>query len=138
MTIEFKDAEYVKPQGTGRKAEPNPYTDIIAHIALQTTPDGKPVTKMFVLEHAPGERDKAIARVKRKMSDAGADNVPPVTVVAVGTPVKNPVNQKVSETKTEIRFWTTKRQERRRKPGQARTDTADVAQTPDENTPQAA
>lgn len=112
----FEEAEYVKPEGTGRKADPNPFLDVVADIALKTDPKtGKPVARATVIEHVEGDRDKAVGRIKRRLSEAGAQNDPPVSVPAVARPVVNPVNKKESATKTRITFWTTKRQERPRK-----------------------
>lgn len=124
MTINFEDDKYVPQAGSGRQAEPNPYTDIIAAIALKTDPDtGKPQAKGFTLEHDGTDeaRDKAIAKVRRQMSLAGEANEPPVTVHVTPKPVTNPVNKTVSKTKTRIVFWTTKKQRRPKKAQQTTT-----------------
>jgi hypothetical protein len=117
MSYEFQDSAPVKIQGTGRKAEPNPFTDVIKAIALKTTKvDGKdtPVAKSFTEKHEDGARDKTVARIKRLLSEAGAANDPAVTVPSAATPVQ--VKGKDSNTETVITFWTVKRQVRTRKP----------------------
>jgi hypothetical protein len=122
MSFEFQDAEPIKVQGTGRKAEPNPFTEVIAAIALKTkVVDGKvvPVAKAFTLTHEGTEeaRKTAIARTKRQLSDAGAANDPAVTVPSTPAPVKvGPKGkEKDSATETVVTFWTVKRQTRPRK-----------------------
>lgn len=119
--MDFVKAEYVAPAGgPGRPAEPNPFTDIINEIALkldETTQ--KPVAVAFQFEHddrdkEDGDYNRKISGFKRQLSEAGAKNDPPVTVVSVARPVTNPVNHKESATKTNFTFWTVKRQTRKR------------------------
>lgn len=114
--MEFVDAEYVAPKGgPGRTAGPNPYAGVIAAIALKTVErDGKtvPVAKAVTLTHEANDeaRGKAIASAKRKLSNAGHDNTPEVTVATdKGTPVTTSKG-----TKTTLTFWTVKRQNRTR------------------------
>lgn len=122
MSIDFQDAAPVKISGNGRKAEPNPYEEIVQAIALQKNDDGEPVAKKFQLTHDKGERDKAVAKVKRQMSEAGERSNPKVTVRVHTEPVTNPVNHTESETKTSVTFWTVARQVRPRQASTEQTD----------------
>lgn len=121
--MDFQDAEYIAPAGgPGRDAAPNPYvtTGVIQSIALKTDANGKPVAKATVVEHTDPSTDdgadlkKVTAKHKRLMSEAGEVTDPPVTVKSIFEPVTNPVNSKVSATKTKVTFWTIARQKRPR------------------------
>ena len=116
MTIVFEDAEYV-PTGAGRPAEPNEFTEVISQIALKVDGNGKPLAKSFVAEHGREEDDrkKEVERIKRRLSAAGEQNDPKVSVFAVAEPVVNPVNKTPSATKTRITFWTIAKVRRQRK-----------------------
>lgn len=117
-TLEFADAEPIQSAGPGRKAGPNPYSDIIASIALKTKEDGKtPIAKAFTATHEADGREKAVDAIRRKMSAAGDANDPKVTVKVVGTPVmKGPKGRQTeSNTETLVTFWTVTKQSRPRK-----------------------
>lgn len=127
--MEFRDAEYIAPKGgPGKTAEPNPYTDIVSQIALKLNAKGKPVAKVATLTHENADARKTdIAKAKRQLSQAGEKNDPLVTVPSVDFPVKLPIKGKkfnpedettytLSDTQTEVTFWTVKRQTRPRKP----------------------
>jgi hypothetical protein len=101
--LTFDDADVVVNTNGGRNKEFNPYTDVIAAIALKTNPEtGKPVAKKFVLTTPKDESDKtALARVRRQLSDAGKNNDPSVSVQ---------VRDEATGTGTNaITFWTIKR-----------------------------
>jgi hypothetical protein len=116
MTYTFEDATPAKLAGTGRKAEPNPFTDVIALIALKTDEKtGKPLAKSFIETHedAEGKRTTAINRIKRLTSEAGEKNTPPVTVRVHTEPVMVKDGKgKETESPTQVRvtIWTVKRQ----------------------------
>jgi hypothetical protein len=84
--MEFVDATFVPQKGgTGRKSEPNPYTDIIAQIALKTDEKtGKPLAKGFLIKD-DDDLKTAVNRAKRQLSKAGAENATPVTVISTLT-----------------------------------------------------
>jgi len=124
--MNFTDAApIVRTRTGGRTAGPNPYTEIIDGIALQTYPKGhayagKPITKSFTLESATAEEAKKnVARVRRQLSDAGHDNNPPVTVRKIDETVESTKgagkNAKTVFTST-ITFWTVTLIEREIKP----------------------
>jgi hypothetical protein len=118
MTITFEDAAPVKSSAPGRPARPNPFTEVIAAIALKTDTEGKPLAKSYIEKHTAGEREKVVKRVKRELSAAGHANNTAVTVCSSAEPVKTGAKGKEvdSETDTRITFWTTKLQVRPRKP----------------------
>jgi adenine-specific DNA methylase len=119
--MDFIEAEYVAPAGgPGRSKAENPFTDVIADIALKLDPNGKPLARALVFEHEDRSAEdsnfkRLVNGFKRQLSDAGANNDPQVTVMSVITPVANPVNKKESATKSKLTFWTVKRQTRTKK-----------------------
>ncbi len=115
MSYVFEDAEPVAVTGTGRKAEPNPFTEVIAAIAMQTDEKtGKPVAKRFVQEAMPNDRKTAENRIKRQMSEAGAANKPPVTVRVDVQDLPTTSKAKDAAQRFQVTFWTVRRQERPR------------------------
>jgi hypothetical protein len=138
MTLEFADTKPIKGAGgPGRTAEENPFREIIAAIALRQDSDGDPIAKAFRLTHEAGQRDKAVNRVKRQLSDAGKDNDPAVTVRVSATPVevkKRGQEPTESQEETTITFWTIARQFRPRTASSDQTDAVTNPVAPD-NTP---
>lgn len=126
--FEFVDAEPIPaaPSGGGRVAEPNPYTDVIASIALKVDKKGKPLAKAFILSHGEDadSAGKAVRKVRRQLSDAGDNNTPRVTVPTRDKPYTDSKTGELVPGKTLITFWTVARQERPRKP---KTEVTDVA-----------
>lgn len=116
MSFDFQDAEPVAVTGTGRKAAPNPFTDVIASIAMKTGENGKPLAKAFVAEALPDDRATAEGRIRRQMGEAGAANDPAVTVRLhiedIPQTGKGAAASKVEKFK--VTFWTVKRQTRPR------------------------
>ncbi len=109
--MEFVDATFVPQKGgTGRKAEPNPYTDIIAAIALKTDEKtDKPVAKGFLVAD-DDTLPTVVARAKRQLGAAGRENTPPVTVIST-------VTATTTKGKKLFSFWTVKQHApRTRKP----------------------
>lgn len=112
--MEFVDAEFIPSAGgTGRKREPNPYTDVIAAIALKTNDAGKPVAKGFPIDDN-ADTAKIVARAKRQLAEAGKTNKVPVTVIGKTGPLKDK-NGKVVAGKLLFSFWTVNPQKRPRK-----------------------
>ena len=99
----FDDAEVVPGTGGGgRPAAENPFTGIVAAIALKTTDNGKPVAKSFVVSSDDTEQHVTdLNRVKRQLADAGKANDPAVSV-QVRANVETP-------TRSTVTFWTIKR-----------------------------
>ncbi len=126
MSFDFQDAEPIKSTRTGTRKEHNPFTDVIAAIALKKNENDKPLAKTYTIDKL---NDKAHAsymlKIRRQLSEAGAANDPSVTVPVRDTPAKLVVAGKVTSkddpTKTRITFWTVPRQNREKK----NTDTAD-------------
>ncbi len=123
MSLVFSDAVPVATAGPGRNSSPNPYTDIIAAIALKTQDvDGKtvPVAKLFPFSHDadPGKRKKEIERIKRQLSAAGHANTPDVSVMTHVAPVKVGAKGKETDSLTDsvMTFWTIPPIVRPRKP----------------------
>ena len=107
--MEFVDAEFVPQKGgTGRKAGPNPYTDVVKEIALKVDEKtGKPVAKGFLIDDN-ADLDKVVARAKRQLSDAAK--------LAKVTVVSTVVDSKMKGKKL-FSFWTVKQHApRTRKP----------------------
>lgn len=118
MSFEFVTAEPVKRNVPGRTAEPNPFTDVIADIALKVDDAGKPLARKFVLD-VPGNEDekfKIMAKVRRQLTKAGHDNDPEVTVFCDFAPhvTGHGVAKKTHTDKCVVTFWTVKRQLRPR------------------------
>lgn len=113
----FEDATPVKVEGTGKKPQPNPFTDVIAAIALKVK-DGKPVAKSFPVV-VTGDNDEVKAanrktlenRIRRQMSEAGEKNSTPVTVRTAFADAKNEKGEPIPDT-VRVTFWTVKRQSR--------------------------
>lgn len=118
--MEFLDATYIPSKGgSGRPAGPNPYTGIIADIALKQDAHGKPVAKSVVLDVAYGtaNSDRAIAAAKRLLSKAGHANTPAVTTYGKGSAYSvadAKGKQVVDKSKTLLTFWTAPKQNRPR------------------------
>ncbi len=130
MSMVFEKAEAIPQSGSGRKAEPNPFTEIIAEIALKKDDSDKPEARAFTQEYSHDGSEQAEKeyvtlqnRIKRQMSEAGAANNPPVTVpvrFSDSAPVKNKKNTHA----VRVTFWTVKRQERPRTATPISTDSA--------------
>lgn len=115
----FTDAAPVKRVFSGGKQpKPNPFVDVVAHIALETNEDGDAIAKMFILTHdvsGYGDSKDIVAtdinRVKRQLSQAGKNNDPKVTVristedVSAEEQVK-PGQPKTMIYRTKVTFWT--------------------------------
>jgi len=101
MNLEFSDATPDVRTVAAREKTPNPFTEVIASIALKTY-EGRPVSKSFDAPIPEGDEPQTFGnRLKRQLEDAGAANVPPVTV---------PVRLSFPEAgKVTVRFWTTKK-----------------------------
>ncbi len=139
--FDFEDAQPVtRPFSGGKQAEPNPFTDIIAAIALKVNQDtGKPVAKSFVITHDDEESViKDRRKVTRQTSQAGRNNDPQVTVRISFTDendiIKSGPNQgNVRTYRTRVTFWTVK-------PYQSKTrkdeNNAPDNDTPENNTPE--
>ncbi len=130
MSLTFNDAEPVNTVA-GRKAEPNPFHEVIANIAGRTDNGGQPIAKSFVLEHeevkTAEDREKHIGKTRRQLADAGNRLDTPVTVRIHAEPVtKGPKGRETeSSTQTKITFWTVKKQLRPRKPVETQTASTD-------------
>lgn len=119
--MDFIEAEYVAPAGgPGRTKGPNPFTDVIAAIALQKDDKDKPVARAFTFEHTDRNAEdsnlrKLVSGYKRQLSEAGADNDPAVTVMSVVNPVTVTVKGKPQESAiaSKLTFWTVPRQTRK-------------------------
>ena len=129
--MDFIEAEYVAPAGgPGRTKLPNPFTEVIAAIALKKDANDKPVARAFTFTHEADGSDfkKIVSGYKRQLSDAGADNDPQVTVMSVVQPVIVKAKGKPdseSATESKLTFWTVTRQTRKKgEPADAETATA--------------
>lgn len=90
MSYDFQVAQPIKIQGTGRKAEPNPFLEAVQNIALKTDDEGTPIALSFTesvdLDNPPKDQTsegvyKALCiRIGHKLTAAGNDCKPPVTV----------------------------------------------------------
>jgi hypothetical protein len=123
--LQFEDAAPVQRGRGGRPGTPNPYTDVVAAIALQTYPDGtvikgvdvsgQPIAKTFTLTHESADAVKTDRqRVNRLMSEAGGKNDPQVTVRVAHEDAnteeqRRPGQAKETVYRTRVTFWTTKR-----------------------------
>jgi len=80
--LDFAPAKPVKQTrnvaNTREKME-NPFTAVIAEIALQMDADG-PVARSYVREYEEDGKKTALNRDRRQLSEAGHDNDPMVTV----------------------------------------------------------
>lgn len=106
MSLNFVEVTPPARNNPGRTAEPNPFIDAIARIALKEK-DGKPVALAYTLDHDadPKKREQAIEKVKRQLTNAGQANEPKVSVQKDIVPVK--VAGKDSPSKSIVTFWTT-------------------------------
>jgi len=87
MTLEFVDAEPVAISrgGAGRKAQPNPFAEVVAAIALKTNPaTGKPVAKAVPIPTGTDDEvKKTVARMKAQVSKAGLLCNPQVSTYSI-------------------------------------------------------
>lgn len=133
MSLTFNEAEPITESSAGRAKEPNPYTEVIAEIAGKVNEKTKkPIAKSFTLTHtqdsnasaevSAANRKRAVDKVKRQTSDAGAALTPPVTVKVKDIDLKTGAKGKetVSTTACTVVFWTVPRQVRTRKPAEAK------------------
>lgn len=111
MDIKFTPAEPVKSKGAGRKPAENPFTEIIAEIALKESKPSVPVAMSFTQEFDGTDEgySKLVEKIRYQTSKAGADNLPPVTVR---------VAHKREGKKAEFTIWTKARETRKRKDSQ--------------------
>lgn len=127
--LTFEDAAPVKSTGTGRKADPNPFEDIVKSIAGKkvgkndngTDPES-PLAKKFTqtLSGNEDEDKTTLNRIRRQLQDAGNLCNPQVTV-RVHTEPKDKKNVAVT-------FWTVKKQAR---PRTASTEQTDAVANPE-------
>jgi hypothetical protein len=109
-SLEFDDAEPVKREGSGRKADPNPFIGIVKEIALQTDDNGVPVAKSFTLpvSSTDPEGKKIVDKALRQLSSAGLVCNPQVQVRKSFAPGKYK-NGNENPNTTQITFWTVKK-----------------------------
>jgi hypothetical protein len=111
-TITFEDATPIEREWRGgRKAEPNPFADVVASIANQTDSEGTPVAKRFRL----AAEDATAPEVKKALSQLQSAGVlynatHPDSRISVQKPVEIKDGQAV------ITFWTLPFVARPRKP----------------------
>jgi hypothetical protein len=110
MSFNFADAEPVKSSAPGRTKEANPFTEIIAAIALKTKDKNGaqvPVAQAFSMDIPTDEAEskKATDKVKRQLSEAGQANTPKVSTRTDVQPVKD-AKGKVVPGKVTVTFWT--------------------------------
>ncbi len=130
MSIDFQDATPVNAPA-GRKAEPNPFHDVINDIANRSFNEGQPVAKSFEFDHETvdneKDREKFVAKYRRQLADAGNRLVNPVTVRVHFEPVKKgPKGRETdSATRTKVTFWTVEKQFRPRKSSKSQNTSTD-------------
>jgi hypothetical protein len=119
--MEFVDATYIAPAGgAGRTKEPNPYTKVIAEIALKVDPKtDKPLAKGFLMNDDDTLKAN-VSKAKRQLADAGKDNTPAVSVISKYVPAVDGKGKPVAG-KVLFSFWTGPQQKRPRKPKTAET-----------------
>lgn len=113
--MEFIDATYVAPAGgVGRTKEPNPYTKVIAEIALKTDPKtDKPLAKGFLMNDDDTLKAN-VSKAKRQLADAGKTNEPAVSVISKTTTALDGKGKEIAG-KVLFSFWTGPQQKRPRK-----------------------
>lgn len=123
MTFEFVDAApVIRSGGPGPGKKPSPFetpVKSIAGVTVEVEIDGKKVTRpktlQFVVDHTD---EKKLATIRGQLQNMGKRCDPEVTVHVDMTPETRDVKGKgVTPTgKTVVRFWTTKKIHRARKP----------------------
>lgn len=107
MSIVFEPATPVARKTPGRVAEPNPYAEAVAGIALQVDDEGQPKALAFVLEHSadPEQAKKDVEKVRRQIADAARKGEPKSTAYSTPSEVKDSKGN-VLLNQTRITFWT--------------------------------
>lgn len=119
MSFTFEDVEYNNTNAGGRAKGVNPFSEVIAEIALKTDPKTKkPLVKAFTIASTSADEHVTdVNRARRQLVEAGKDNDPTVSVQSRAVPMKSAEHTSV------ITFWTIKRIVREAKPKQRETTT---------------
>lgn len=121
MTFAFEDADVINTNAGGKSKGENPFTAVVAQIAMKKGEKGKPVAKAFTVTSPDADSHKTdVNRVRRQLTEAGKDNNPTVSVQSRVTPTEGKPNTSV------VTFWTIKRIVRTSKPTDAPTEAPTV------------